>query len=149
MRPSSRREFLKSSVTAVCAASVVDVGIVRALPAATLATAPDKFPADSPLPIKKGVWMEMLPASLSLAERFKMARDVGFEVIQAPTEPDDRKAEEIKKAADDAKIRIDSVMNMDHWKYPRNAHVVRERQTVGIGCGVAGARGGGPEDVVP
>jgi len=62
--------------------------------------------------------MEMLPASLSYAERFKMARDVGFEVIQAPTEPDDHKAEEIKKAADDAKIRIDSVMNMDHWKYP-------------------------------
>ncbi len=46
---------------------------------------------------------------------------MGFEVIQAPTEPDDRKAEEIKKAADDAKIRIDSVMNMDHWKYPLSA----------------------------
>ncbi len=28
------------------------------------------------------------------------------------------KAEEIKKAADSAGIRIDSVMNMDHWKYP-------------------------------
>jgi len=62
--------------------------------------------------------MEMLPASLNYAERFKMARDVGFEVIQAPTEPDERKAEEIKKAAEGAKIRIDSVMNMDHWKYP-------------------------------
>ena len=62
--------------------------------------------------------MEMLPASLNYVERFKMARDVGFEVVQAPTEPDERKAEEIKKAADGAKIRIDSVMNMDHWKYP-------------------------------
>ena len=28
------------------------------------------------------------------------------------------KAEEIKKAADEAGIRIDSVMNMDHWEYP-------------------------------
>jgi hexulose-6-phosphate isomerase len=27
-------------------------------------------------------------------------------------------AEEMKKAADGAGIRIDSVMNMDHWKYP-------------------------------
>lgn len=118
MRHSSRREFLKSSVTAVCAASVVDGGLTHAFPVAAEVAAPEGSPADSPLPIKKGVWMEMLPASLSYAERFKMARDVGFEVIQAPTEPDDRKAEEIKKAADGARIRIDSVMNMDHWKYP-------------------------------
>jgi hexulose-6-phosphate isomerase len=60
----------------------------------------------------------MLPEKLSYRERFKMARDVGFEVVQAPTEADEHKAEEIKKAADGAGIRIDSVMNMDHWKYP-------------------------------
>src|SRR5207249_11238766 len=62
--------------------------------------------------IKKGVWFEMLPAKLSIADRFKMARDAGFEVVQAPTEPDEHKAEEIKKAAEAANIRIDSVMNM-------------------------------------
>jgi hexulose-6-phosphate isomerase len=60
----------------------------------------------------------MLPEDLSYADRFKLAREVGFEVVQAPTEPDERKAEEIKKAADGSNIRIDSVMNMDHWKYP-------------------------------
>lgn len=47
-----------------------------------------------------------------------MARDVGFEVVQAPTTPDERVAEEMKSAADKATVRIDSVMNMDHWKYP-------------------------------
>jgi hexulose-6-phosphate isomerase len=60
----------------------------------------------------------MLPEKLSYGDRFKLARDVGFEVVQVPTEPDAGKAEEIKKAADTAGIRIDSVMNMDHWKYP-------------------------------
>jgi L-ribulose-5-phosphate 3-epimerase len=64
------------------------------------------------------VLLEMLPEKLSYSDRFKMARDVGFEVVQAPTEGDEHKAEEIKKAADGAGIRIDSVMNMDHWKYP-------------------------------
>lgn len=118
MGHSSRREFLKRSVTAVCAASVAQSALAHAVTATGSLPSPLSSAADTPLPIKKGVWMEMLPASLSYAERFKMARDVGFEVIQAPTEPDDRKAEEIKKAADDAKIRIDSVMNMDHWKYP-------------------------------
>jgi hexulose-6-phosphate isomerase len=63
----------------------------------------------------------MLPKQLSYAERFKMAKDVGFDVVQAYTTPDLREAEEIKKAAEDAKIRIDSVMNMDHWKFPLSA----------------------------
>jgi L-ribulose-5-phosphate 3-epimerase len=61
---------------------------------------------------------DMLPSRLSYTERFKLAREVGFEVVQAPTTPDVHEAEEIKKAADAANIRIDSVMNMDHWKYP-------------------------------
>ena len=60
----------------------------------------------------------MLPEKLSYGDRFKLARDAGFEIVQAPTEADAGKAEEIKKAADSASIRIDSVMNMDHWKYP-------------------------------
>jgi len=74
--------------------------------------------AKGPLRVKKGLVMDMLPTSMSYAERFKMARDVGFAVVQAPTTPDEHAAEEMKKAADEAGIRIDSVMNMDHWKYP-------------------------------
>src|SRR5208337_2977967 len=54
----------------------------------------------------------------SHADRFKMARDVGFEVVQAPTTADQHIAEEMKNAATAAGIRIDSVMNMDHWDYP-------------------------------
>jgi L-ribulose-5-phosphate 3-epimerase len=117
MRKRSRREFLKSSLTAACAAG---------LPASALATPADSrsesaaaISADStPLPIKKGVLLEMLPEKLSYADRFKLARDVGFDVVQAPTTSDERIAEEIKKAADAAFVRIDSVMNMDHWQYP-------------------------------
>ncbi len=86
--------------------------------AAAARTEPDGAPAASPLPIKKGVLLSMLPKQLSYADRFKMARDVGFEVLQLPTTPDQHEAEEIKKAAEDAKIRIDSIMNMDHWKFP-------------------------------
>jgi hexulose-6-phosphate isomerase len=70
------------------------------------------------LPVKKGLVFDMLPSSMSYGERFKLARDAGFAVVQAPTTPDKHEAEEIKKAADAANIRIDSVMNMDHWKYP-------------------------------
>ena len=119
--PTSRRDFLKSSVTAACAASLGTTALAESVVATPASAASDTRVAAAspgPLPIKKGVWFGMLPESLSIADRYKMARDVGFEVVQAPTEPDEHKAEEVKKAADAAGIRIDSVMNMDHWKYP-------------------------------
>ncbi len=66
----------------------------------------------------KGVVWGMLPEKSSIADRFKMAADAGFEVVEAYTTPDQRTAEEIKKGADDAKIRITSVMNQAHWEFP-------------------------------
>ena len=115
-----RREFLKSSVTAGCAAGLGG-GFLECAAAPRVDrphTVSAATPSPAPLPIKKGVLLDMLPDNLSYADRFKLARAVGFEVVQAPTQPDERKAEEIKKAADSANMRIDSVMNMDHWKYP-------------------------------
>ncbi len=106
MGSTSRRDFLKASAVTAAAASFADL-----LPESLSAT-------PAPSSIKKGLVYSMLPESLSHAERFKLAKDVGFEVVQAPTTPDQGAAEEMKAAADKAGIRIDSVMNMDHWKYP-------------------------------
>ena len=61
---------------------------------------------------------EMLPKSMTIADRLKLAVDTGFEATECPTTPDDRTAEEIKKASEAAKLPIHSVMNMAHWKYP-------------------------------
>jgi L-ribulose-5-phosphate 3-epimerase len=116
----SRRKFLESSVTAACAAGLSGAGFAASLAAApgSAASAANPAPFPAALSIKKGLVLDMLPASLSYSDRFKMARDVGFDVVQAPTTPDEHTAEEIKHAAAAASIRIDSVMNMDHWKYP-------------------------------
>jgi L-ribulose-5-phosphate 3-epimerase len=70
------------------------------------------------LPIRKAVLFEMLPKSLSIADRFKLAKDTGFEATECPTTPDERTADEIKKASESARLPIHSVMNMAHWKYP-------------------------------
>src|ERR1051325_6515979 len=131
MRHPSRREFLKSSATAACAA-----GLGGGALATTLAASVPSLTSPSPatLSIKKGVWFGMLPKKLSSADGYRMAGDVGFEVVQAPTEPDEHKAEEIKKAAEAAGIRIDSVMNMDHWKYPLSSsdRAVVEKSLAGM-----------------
>jgi hexulose-6-phosphate isomerase len=108
MQRTNRREFVKGSLAAACVASIG---------ADALADVSSKG-APVALPIKKGLVFDMLPSSMSVADKFKLARDAGFEVVQAPTTPDEHEAEQLKKAAEAAGIRIDSVMNMDHWKYP-------------------------------
>ena len=115
MARTSRRDFLRASAVAgTCAASGV-TGLLAETSSTDRSTtaAPQATPR-----IAKGLVYSMLPAELSHADRFKLARDAGFDVVQAPTTPDERTAEEMKSAADKASIRIDSVMNMDHWKYP-------------------------------
>src|SRR5215469_11209251 len=106
MRRKSRREFVRSWITAGCALSFSG-GLSRS----SVLLAAGKFAASplspTPLPIKKGVLLDMLPDKLSYADRFNLARDVGFDVVQAPTTPDERTSEEIKKAADAASIPID------------------------------------------
>ncbi len=70
------------------------------------------------LPIHRAVEYSMLPENLGIPERFQMARDAGFERIECPTTPDQQQAQAMKDAAEKAGIKIHSVMNMDHWKYP-------------------------------
>ena len=74
--------------------------------------------ADTRLPIRKAVLLSMLPRSLSYADRFRLAKNVGFEAIECPTIPDEKEAEEIRKASETAQLPIHSVMNMAHWKFP-------------------------------
>ena len=80
--------------------------------AAALATASGR------LPIRKAVLFNMLPASMSLKDRFKLAIDCGFEQIECPQTDDPAEAEQIKRASDESGLKIHSVMNMTHWKYP-------------------------------
>jgi L-ribulose-5-phosphate 3-epimerase len=111
MRKSSRRDFLKVSVSAACAASLGEGAAKASVVGVAAASA-------TPLRIKKGAVLDMLPKKLSYADRFKMARDVGFEGIQAYTTADQRVAEDIKQAASDSGVKINSVMNMAHWDFP-------------------------------
>jgi hexulose-6-phosphate isomerase len=85
-----------------------------------LATVTAPFLAASPvrLPIRKAVEFSMLPPTLSVADRFQVARDCGFEAIECPTTPDPSKAEEILAASKSAKLPIHSVMNAEHWRSP-------------------------------
>jgi hexulose-6-phosphate isomerase len=68
--------------------------------------------------ISKAVLISMLPKELSYADRFRLAVNVGFRSMEAQTVDSLEEARQIKDAADQAGLRIHSVMNMAHWAYP-------------------------------
>ncbi len=116
----SRREFLKASLATAGTAKFANLAAPPAAHAAPGSGPTRDFGvvAAAPSPIKKAVLLSMLAERLDYADRFKMARDAGFEQVEAYTIPDPREAEVIKQAADDAKVRIHSVMIMGHWEWP-------------------------------
>jgi len=152
MNNPSRREFLKSTFSTVCTAGLSG-GLAESLAAApgiSLFSAANAAPPPAPLAIKKGLVYDMLPRTLSHAERFKLARDTGFDVVQAPTTPDEHAAEELKNAATAANIRIDSVMNMDHWQYPLSSDdlAVVEKSLAGMRTSLHNAKLWGSDAVL-
>src|SRR5262245_14686784 len=116
MSQQSRRDFLRHSAGAALALKLGATDPFASSASAARIAAPHPSPAT--LSLKKGLVLSMLPSKLSITDRFKLARDAGFEVIQAPTTPDRYAAEEILRAADSASVRVDSVMNMAHWEFP-------------------------------
>ena len=94
-----RREFL---------AATSGLALAAAAPAA----------AASRLPIKKAVLLSMLPAKLTVKDRFQLAKDTGFVAIEVGTAKDLDAANEIRKAAEQTGIPVHSVMNMSHWQFP-------------------------------
>jgi len=79
---------------------------------ATLGTAATR------LPIKKGCLLSMVAGDMTVAEKFAMVRDAGFEGMEVGNVPDERAAEEIRRASAETGLPIHSVMNMEHWKSP-------------------------------
>jgi L-ribulose-5-phosphate 3-epimerase len=67
---------------------------------------------------RKAVLISMLANDRSYAQRFAAARDAGFDAIEMQTISREDEAAEIKDAARTSGLRIHSVMNADHWRFP-------------------------------
>jgi hexulose-6-phosphate isomerase len=67
---------------------------------------------------KKAVLISMLSKDLPYAQRFAAAREAGFDAIEMQTISREDEAAEIKDAATRSGLRIHSVMNAEHWRFP-------------------------------
>jgi len=68
--------------------------------------------------IHKSILISMLPKEMSYADRFALAREIGFEGIEMQTIAKPEEAAEIRDASRKTGLKIHSVMNMDHWRLP-------------------------------
>jgi len=68
--------------------------------------------------LKKSLVIDMLPKQLSYLDRLKMAKDAGFDGIEGQTVEDPKIADEILNASVKSGLKIHSVMNMAHWRFP-------------------------------
>jgi len=101
----TRRKFIESMAA---------VSTVSALSPRSGASA-DPVPTAA---IHKAVLVSMLPKELPYVDRFRLAVDAGFAGIEMQTIADPAQAEDVRKASAQSGLRVHSVMNMDHWKFP-------------------------------
>lgn len=96
MRP-NRRQFLQKAMVSATALGVSAMG----------ATAAPDSTSGRP---KKSVMFSMLPDSLSVEERFRLAKTVGFEGVEVAPVEDEAAATRLRSAAERAGIPIQSVI---------------------------------------
>src|SRR6188768_2852779 len=109
----NRRDFLKA-LTAAVAVAPVSLG-AQQKPAPPAGGSPSP---PNPATIRKSTLISMLPRDKSYAERFAIGKEAGFEAVEIGTISAEAEAAEIKAASDKTGLKIHSVMNSDHWRFP-------------------------------
>ncbi len=104
MNAYDRRTFLKYSAGAALSA---------ALPSFSVAASP---PPTQPL-IKKSLKYGMIQEDLSVLDKFKLLKDLGFDGVELDS-PNDLQRRDILEARDKTGLEIPGVVNSLHWKAP-------------------------------
>jgi len=80
--------------------------------------------------LRKSLYWGMLPEQLSIKERFALIKRAGFEGVELPTLEKSEKVQAMKEAARKTGVRIHSIMNSKHWRYPFSSS---DPETVKVG----------------
>ena len=108
----SRRRFLGESATAALGGAMAAAAVTTGRPAAARAAGAKTGR------LKKALLWGMIPGKMPIDDRFKLAADLGFDGIEAPTIGNEKTVEAMRAGAERAGIRIHSIMNTGHWQNP-------------------------------
>jgi hexulose-6-phosphate isomerase len=104
----NRKGFIKSAALMAGAAAIVPP---------TLSASVSQAKATSKVTLKKSLGFGMIKEELSLTDKFKLVKDLGFDGIEFNS-PIDLDKSEILEAKAKSGIELPSVVNKDHWKKP-------------------------------
>ncbi len=91
---------------------------------AAVAIAGARLGAGSPGPaaaggaLKKGCCIGVLPRDMTVLQRFEVAKGAGFEGVEPNTLNAADEVRQYKEASENTGVKICSIMNSDHWRYP-------------------------------
>jgi len=66
----------------------------------------------------KSMYWGMFPEGLSVSDKFRIAKRIGLDGVEVPSSDDSGFVNEVKQAARENSIIVQSVMCQTHWKYP-------------------------------
>ena len=118
----NKRDFLKSAAVIAGATTVSPLfssGMKSSSIASGLTTASANMNMQSTgkVTLKKSLGLGMITEDLSLSDKFKLAKDLGFDGVELNS-PVDFTLDEIKKAKANSGIETPTVVNKDHWRVP-------------------------------
>lgn len=110
----NKREFIKSAAAIAGAAAISPLASAAGMPERSTITG-NKIPGK--VTLKKALGYGMIKEELSLVDKFKLAKDVGFDGIELNT-PTEFKISELIAAKEASGIELPTVVNKDHWSAP-------------------------------
>lgn len=110
-----RKNFIKTS-TGLVAASALPFSAL----ASTTKSNDEKQSNDmktNKVHLKKSLVFGMIEEDLSLTDKFKLVKDLGFDGVELNS-PNDFDTKEVLEAKEKSGIELPSIINEDHWKKP-------------------------------
>src|SRR5690554_1471327 len=104
----NRKDFLKSVA--------LMAGATAMSPSTVSASVLQEKPKNK-ITMKKGLGIGMIKEDLSLTDKFKLVKDLGFDGVELNS-PLDMKISEVLSAKEKSGIELPSVVNKDHWSKP-------------------------------
>ncbi|MEQ9378464.1 MAG: sugar phosphate isomerase/epimerase family protein [Imperialibacter sp.] len=107
----NRKEFIKKSTGAIASAAILGSGAINPLSASA------KKEALAKVSIKKSLKWGMVKDDLSIMDKFKMLKDLGYDGVELDS-PNDLDKKQVLAARDKTGLVIPGVVNSVHWKSP-------------------------------
>lgn len=112
-----RRKFFKHMTS-----GLMGLGMAGGLSLSAIADPSEQptssFARESSLTLKKGIKLHLFDEDLSLPEKFRLLKEMGFKGVEVRSPKEDRSRDDVLKAKEETGLEIHGVLNAGNWSQP-------------------------------